>query len=85
MGKKPERLLDEMRRSKVGRKISELDSLLRGFGFTTKESAKHCLYLHPEHPDLFVTVTRSSRELDAGYVRSAIDAIDRLIARRNEA
>ncbi len=84
MGKKPERLHEEFRRSKTGRSLKDLEALLRAFGFEKKEGNKHNLYFHPEHPQLMQTITRSSGDLDPGYVRSAVEAIDRLRAQQKQ-
>jgi hypothetical protein len=71
----PHALLERMRRSKSGWRFRDLDELYRGFGFEMTEGKKHRLYVHPSHPDLRATVTRSST-LPIGFVGRAVRLVD---------
>lgn len=81
MAKDPEKLLEHMRRNRHGRRLAELEELYRAFNFEKTEGAKHLLYFHPVYKDIAGTITRSSGELDAGYIKSAVERIDLLKSR----
>lgn len=69
-----------MRRSKSGWTARDLDQLYAAFGFEKREGGKHVIYSHPDHADLYATVTRH-RSLPKGYVQFAVKLIDSLKAR----
>jgi hypothetical protein len=71
-------LLERMRSSKAGWRMRDLQALYRGFGFEQEEGSKHTLFIHPQHPELRATVTRSSGELPRGYIVQAVHLIDAL-------
>ena len=71
-------LLERMRRSKTGWTAGDLERLYVGFGFRWREGHKHRFYVHPRHPDLYTTVTRSSHRVAPGYVQTAVRLIDNL-------
>ncbi len=72
-----EKLLTRMRATKSGWKAKDLHKLYLGFGFNYREGGKHIFYAHPQHPELYTTVTRS-RTLAKGYITTAIKLIDQL-------
>jgi len=72
-----DKLLERMRRSKVGWRFSDLEKLYRSFGFEKLEGSKYTMYVHSEFPELRATVTRH-RSLPIGYIQFAIKLIDRL-------
>ncbi len=72
-----EKLLERMRASKAGWGADDLETLFLGFGFKFREGARHRLYFHPEHPELYAPVGRH-RSLAKGYVSTAVHLIDRL-------
>lgn len=76
----PRELLERMRRTKAGWRLRDLHELYTGFGFDMVEGGKHRLYIHPKHPDLRATVTRSST-MPVGYVSTAVKLVDQLLAR----
>lgn len=78
-------MLEHYRVNRSGHKLGELEELLRTFGFEPSEGAKHLLYCHPRHPDLVVTITRGSGELDPGYFASAVKRIDDMLQRERAA
>ena len=77
---RPYDLLQRMRNSKNGWRFRDLDRLYTGFGFESREGGSHCVYSHPEHPELIATVTRS-RTLAVGYIVHALSLIDALVAK----
>jgi len=72
-----QKLLERMRQSKHGWGHDDLHTLYRGFGFWYREGPKHRIYIHTEYPELRATVARHD-PLPLGYVRRAIELIDRL-------
>ncbi len=72
-----EKLLERMRASKAGWGVADLEALYLGFGFHFREGARHRLYFHPQHPELFAPVGRH-RSLAKGYISAAVRLIDRL-------
>jgi hypothetical protein len=79
---RPYDLLERMRRSKTGWHERDLKALYEGFGFERIEGNKHILYVHPSHPDLRATVSRTSH-LKLGYFATAVRLIDTLIERES--
>jgi len=62
----------------AGWKPQDLDGLYRYHGFKVREGGKHCIYWHPKYPFLIATVKRSNN-LGKGYIRDAINLVDKLI------
>jgi len=80
---KAEKLLQRMRDSQAGWKPNDLDRLYRYYGFKVREGGKHCVFFHPKYPYLMATVKRSNN-LGKGYIRDAIDLVDKLIKLEDE-
>lgn len=74
---KSEKLLEQMRASKVGWRFNDLEDLYKGFGFETHEGSKHTMYIHSMYPQLRATVTRH-RTLAIGYIQHALKLIKEL-------
>lgn len=73
---KAEKLLERMRASQAGWNPQDLEKLYRSFGFDVREGGKHIIYFHPKYPFLMATVKRS-KELGKGYIRDAINLINK--------
>lgn len=78
MASKPEKLLEQMRRSKTGWTRRDLDTLYNGYGFVVSHGSKHDIVKHPKYPSLRTTLPRT-REIAKGYVQEAVSVIDRLL------
>jgi hypothetical protein len=74
---KKDKLLEKMRRNKVGWKFNDLNNLYIKYGFEKCEGSNHTMYIHPDFPELKGTVTRH-RSLAIGYIQYAIKLIDKL-------
>lgn len=74
---KKDKLLEKMRRNKVGWKFSDLNKLYIKYGFEKCEGSNHTMYIHLDFPELKATVTRH-RSLAIGYIQYAIKLIDKL-------
>lgn len=72
-----DKLLERMRRSKVGWTCDDLEKLYLGLGFEYREGSRHRLYIHCKYPELRATVKRS-RSLPIGYIQTALNLADRL-------
>jgi hypothetical protein len=72
-----------MRQSKQGWGQKDLDTLFLGFGFTCREGAKHCVYIHSKYRDIRDTVSRQG-SLPTGYVTDAIKKVDEVLRRDAE-
>ena len=77
MSKKADRLLARARASKADWTRRELDQLYRAFGFEIRHGSKHDIVVHPEHPELRATLTRSD-PLAIGYITWAVKMIEAL-------
>jgi len=77
------KLLSRMRRSKSGYGESQLRKLYEGFGFIGRDKGDHVFYYHPDYPRVRGLVPRH-RHLRDYVVSDAIDAIDELLALREE-
>lgn len=74
---KKDKLLEKMRRNKIGWKFNDLNNLYIKYGFEKYEGSNHTMYIHPDFPELKGTVTRH-RSLAIGYIQYAIKLIDKL-------
>lgn len=79
-----QRVSNQLRRARASKADWTPLQLLRlyeEYGFIIRHGGKHDVVVHPEHPDLRATVTRSS-PLATGYVAYAVRLIDALIERQ---
>jgi hypothetical protein len=72
-----EKLLTRMKATKAGWSQDDVHALLTDFGFECEQGAKHRLYSHPKHPELYMTVARHS-SLAKGYISTAVRLVTRL-------
>jgi hypothetical protein len=70
------RILARMRQTKHGWGAAHLAHVLEYLGLTPRESG-HSVFRHPEHPDLFLPVSRHT-SLPPGYVKCLLDIADKL-------
>lgn len=85
MAKTREELLEYYRNNRRGHDRKELCRFLDKWGFEPEEGKCHTNYSHPEYPDLYVSVTRSSGEISASYFKDAVMNIDELVKRQKDA
>jgi hypothetical protein len=78
-GRAARELADAMRNNAVGWKLRDLDHLLIGYGYTLDQGGKHRKY---EFPGMKPQIVPRHTEVDPNYVKSALEAIDRLASRR---
>ena len=83
MNRRAFRLLERARGSKADWKRVDLDRLYKAFGFEIRHGSKHDIVVHPDHPDLRATLTRSD-PLAKGYIGWAVVLIERVLARGKE-
>ncbi len=76
-GRKAEKLLDRMRKSKSGWKSQDLIRLYRGFGFDIRKGSRHDVITHPAFPSLRGTLPRGLKD-STPYVSEAIKMIDNM-------
>ena len=76
-GRKAEKLLERMRKSKSGWTSKDLVRLYRGFGFEVRKGRRHDVVSHPDYPSLRQTLPRSLKD-STPYVSEAIKMIDNL-------
>jgi hypothetical protein len=62
---------------------NELDRLYTAYGFEIRHGGKHDIVVHPDHPDLRATLTRSN-PLAKGYIGAAVSLIAKLQQRENQ-
>lgn len=72
---KRDKLLEHMKANPAGWKAADVRRLLSMFGFVAEQRAKHELFYHPEHPNAYMTLTRSSGEVSPMYVRQAVSLV----------
>jgi len=75
---KASKLLQRAKSSPNGWMKNELLQLYMAFGFIIEEGRSHCIAKHPDHPEVFAAITRSSKELSSGYVRNAVSLIEKV-------
>jgi hypothetical protein len=68
--------LERARRAPKGWTSRELAALFKTFGFVAVGGSKHDQFTSPCDATIFMTVTRSSGEIPAAYVRQAVQLID---------
>ena len=78
MPKDPEKLLQEMRRSKAKWKRRDIVALYEGFGFIVEHRTKHDKIYHPDYPRLIEGLPRH-RKLPKVYVSNAVKLVDKLL------
>ena len=76
-GRKAEKLLERMRKSKSGWTSQDLVRLYRGFGFEIRNGRRHDVVSHPDHPSLRQTLPRRLKG-STPYVSEAIKMIDNM-------
>jgi len=79
MPRKPQKLLEQMRRSPHNFKRVDLERLYTGYGFQILTDGPHDKISHPQHPQL-VTFLPRHKDLAPFYFRDAVKRIDQLIA-----
>ncbi len=82
MSKAPEKLLQDMRRTKAKWKRRDIIALYEGFGFVIEHGSKHDKIYHPEYPWLLQGLPRH-RKLPKSYVSAAVKLVDKLIELQN--
>ena len=75
----PEKLLEDMRRTKAKWKRRDIVALYEGFGFVIEHRSKHDKVYHPEFPRLNETLPRH-RKIPKVYVSRAVKLVDKLLA-----
>ncbi len=74
-GRKAEKLLERMRKSKSGWTSQDLLRLYRGFGFDIRNGSRHDVITHSAYPSLRATLPRRLKD-STPYVSEAIKMID---------
>lgn len=73
----PEKLLEDMRRTKAKWKRRDIVALYEGFGFIIEHGSKHDKVYHPDYPRLNEGLPRH-RKLPKVYVSNAVKLVDKL-------
>jgi len=73
----PEKLLEDMRRTKAKWKRRDIVALYKGFGFVIEHGSKHDKVYHPQYPRLNDTLPRH-RNVPKIYVSRAVKLVDKL-------
>ena len=76
-GRRAEKLLERMRRSKSGWRSQDLIRLYRGFGFDIRNGRGHDVITHSAYPTLRQTLPRRLKD-STPYVIEAIKMIDNI-------
>ncbi len=76
-GRKAEKLLERMRKSKSGWTSNDLIRLYRGFGFDIRNGSRHYVITHSVYPSLRATLPRRLKD-STPYVSEAIKMIDKM-------
>ena len=76
-GRKAEKLLARMRKSKSGWTSQDLLRLFRGFGFDVRNGSSHDVITHTAYPSLRLTLPRRLKD-STPYVSKAIKMIDNM-------
>ncbi len=76
-GRKAEKLLERMRKSKSGWTSNDLIRLYRGFGFDIRSGSRHYVITHSAYPSLRATLSRRLKD-STPYVSEAIKMIDKM-------
>lgn len=76
-GRKAEKLLARMRKSKSGWTSQDLLRLFRGFGFDVRNGSSHDVITHSDYPSLRQTLPRRLKD-STPYVSQAIKMIDNM-------
>ncbi|HHW92719.1 MAG TPA: type II toxin-antitoxin system HicA family toxin [Firmicutes bacterium] len=77
------KLLEKLKRKPTPSDIpfSDVDRLLRAYGFVQRQPAggsSHFTYTHPELTDFILTIARHGGKVKKGYVRKTVEAIERV-------
>ena len=74
---KARNLLARMHRTQVGFTTEETRRVYLYLGFDVRDKGDHTVFIHPRHPELRGSVTRS-RFLPSGYIRHLVALADQL-------
>jgi len=77
MSSGPEKLLEDMRRTKAKWKRRDIVALYEGFGFVIEHRSNHDKVYHPKYPRLNEGLPRH-RKLPKVYVSKAVKLVDKL-------
>lgn len=77
---KYEKVFRKLNNNKKDVLISELDCLLRHYGFSLQsQNATHKVYIHPDLPEQVTIVTNKNKVKLAVYVDKALSAIKKIM------
>ena len=77
MSSGPEKLLEDMRRTKAKWKRRDIVALYEGFGFVIEHGTKHDKVYHPDYPQHVEGLPRH-RKLPKVYVSNAVKLVDKV-------
>lgn len=74
------KILRKLKNSSKNVKFSELQLLLKQFGFVAvRHPGSHEIYQHPDFPALFINIQEVNGEAKPSQVKQVIDIIDELV------
>lgn len=72
------KLLERMRASQAGWGEDDLETLYKGFGFSSREG-NHRVYYHTDYPELRPAPVGRHRQLARGYADTALKRVQHVI------